>query len=89
MGNRLIGESTMKKLMFGAAAVALVTACSGEDAPTEVKIEEPTLKELTVRTGNPAEAANALAAMSLTESGKLTEIEARWLQDATGVPLIE
>ena len=71
MGNRLIGESTMKKLMFGAAAVALVAACNGNDGPTEVNIEEPTLKELTVRAGDPAEAANALAAMSLSESGGL------------------
>ena len=61
----------MKKLMFGAAALALVTACNQNDGPTEVKIEEPKLKELTVRAGDPAEAAQALAAMSLSESGGL------------------
>lgn len=61
----------MKKLMFGAAALALVTACNSSDSPTEVKIEEPKLKELSVRAGDPAEAAAALAAMSLTESGGL------------------
>lgn len=69
MANRLIGESKMKKLMFGAAAIALLAACGGGDAPAEVNIAEPVLKELSVRTGNPAEAANALAAMSLNDSG--------------------
>jgi len=61
----------MKKLMFGAAALALVTACGQGDDSTEVKIEEPELKELVVRAGDPSEAANALAAMSLSESGGL------------------
>ena len=69
MGKRLIGESTMKKLMFGAAATVLLAACTSEDAPAEVAITEPVLKELTVRAGDPAEAAAALAAMSLTDSG--------------------
>ena len=69
MGNRLIGESTMKKLMFGAAATVLIAACGGADAPAEVNIAEPVLKELTVRAGDPAEAAQALASMSLTDSG--------------------
>ncbi len=59
----------MKKLMFGAAATVLVAACGGADAPAEVNIAEPVLKELTVRAGDPAEAAQALAAMSLTDSG--------------------
>jgi len=61
----------MKKLMFGAAALALVTACGQGDSPEEVNIEEPKLKELSVRAGDPAEAAQALAAMSLSESGGL------------------
>ncbi len=59
----------MKKLMFGAAALALVTACGQGDKPEEVNIEEPTLKELSVRAGDPAEASQALAAMSLADSG--------------------
>ena len=60
----------MKKLMFGAAGIALLAACGGDDnASTEVKITEPVLKELTVRAGDPAEAADALAAMSLNNSG--------------------
>jgi len=59
----------MKKLMFSAAAMALLSACAQGDAPTSVTIDEPTLKELTVRAGDPAEASQALAAMSLTESG--------------------
>ncbi|MEM9573499.1 MAG: hypothetical protein AAF996_18700 [Pseudomonadota bacterium] len=60
----------MKKLMFGAAGIALLAACGGDDnASTEVKITEPVLKELSVRSGDPAEAADALAAMSLANSG--------------------
>lgn len=69
MGLRLKRESIMKKLMYGAAAFALLAACGGEEGSTEVTIAEPTLKELTVRAGDPAEAAAALAAMSLTDSG--------------------
>lgn len=61
----------MKKLMFGAAALSLVAACNANDGPTEVNIAEPELKELTVRAGDPAEAADALAAMALSESGGL------------------
>ena len=59
----------MKKLMFGAAALALVTACGQGDNTTEVNIEEPKLKELSVRAGDPSEAAAALNAMSLSDSG--------------------
>ena len=59
----------MKKLMFGAAALALVTACGQGDGTTEVTISEPTLKELSVRAGDPAEASAALSAMSLSDSG--------------------
>ena len=61
----------MKKLMFGAAGIALLAACGsgGSDATPEVTIAQPVLKELSVRAGNPAEAANALAAMSLSNSG--------------------
>ncbi|MEL6723665.1 MAG: hypothetical protein AAFP81_12770 [Pseudomonadota bacterium] len=59
----------MKKLMFGAAATVLVAACGGADAPAEINVAAPVLKELTVRAGDPAEAAQALAAMSLTDSG--------------------
>ena len=57
----------MKKLMIGAAAIALLTACGPNDKPADVK--EPTLKELVVRQGDPAKAADALAAMSLTDTG--------------------
>ena len=38
--------------------------------------------------GNPLKECVDAALMSLTESGKLAEIEAQWLQDTTGVPLI-
>ncbi|MEL7540901.1 MAG: hypothetical protein AAGJ51_08355 [Pseudomonadota bacterium] len=60
----------MKKLMFGAAGFALLAACGGGGSATpEVTIAEPILKELSVRAGDPTEAANALAAMSLNDSG--------------------
>ena len=59
----------MKKLMFGAATMVLAAACAQGESPAEVTIAEPTLKELTVRAGDPAEAADALAAMALGESG--------------------
>lgn len=57
----------MKKLMIGAAALALLTACGQSDKPADVK--DTVLKELTVRKGDPAKAADALAAMSLTDTG--------------------
>lgn len=38
--------------------------------------------------GNPLKACVDAALAALTESGQLAEIEARWLQDSTGVPLI-
>ena len=69
MGLRLKRESNMKKLIYGAAALTLLTACGSEEAATEVTIAEPTLKELTVRAGDASEAAAALSAMSLTDSG--------------------
>ena len=60
----------MKKLMFGAAGFALLAACNGGgDATPEVTIAEPVLKELSIRAGDPTEAADALAAMSLSDSG--------------------
>lgn len=56
----------MKKLMIGAAALALLTACGQSDKPADVK--DAVVKELTVRKGDPAKAADALAAMSLSET---------------------
>ncbi|MEL7040100.1 MAG: hypothetical protein AAGL90_01175 [Pseudomonadota bacterium] len=59
----------MKKLMFGAGALALLAGCNGSGTSNEVSIAEPQLKEIVVRAGDPAEAADALAAMALTDSG--------------------
>lgn len=57
----------MKKLMIGAAALALLTGCGKTDKPAEVaKVE---LQDLVVRAGDPAKAGDALAAMSLADSG--------------------
>ncbi|SHF13017.1 amino acid ABC transporter substrate-binding protein, PAAT family [Ruegeria intermedia] len=39
--------------------------------------------------GNPLKSCVDAAIAALTESGKLAEIEAKWLQDTTGVPLIK
>ena len=39
--------------------------------------------------GNPLKACVDAALAKMAESGELAEIEAKWLQDATGVPLIQ
>jgi polar amino acid transport system substrate-binding protein len=39
--------------------------------------------------GNPLKACIDTAIASLRENGALAEIEAKWLQDTTGVPLIK
>ncbi|MBR9834689.1 MAG: hypothetical protein GYB42_05760, partial [Alphaproteobacteria bacterium] len=56
----------MKHLLIGAAAIALLTGCNKTDKPSN--IGEVELSDVTVRTGNAANAAEALAAMSLTDS---------------------
>lgn len=56
----------MKHLFLGAAALALLSGCN--EAQTPAAPEEVALAEVSVRTGNPAMAGNALAAMSLTET---------------------
>ena len=56
----------MKNLMLSGAAIALLAACGGAD-----KVTTPTtavLEEASARTGDPAQAAAALAAMSLDAS---------------------
>ncbi|MEL6829457.1 MAG: hypothetical protein AAFO63_04900 [Pseudomonadota bacterium] len=58
----------MKQLMLGAAAIAMVSACNAEDTSTTTPVVQE-LGEIVVRTGNPALAPDALAAMSLAESG--------------------
>lgn len=56
----------MKHLLIGAAALALLTGCNKAAAPNAAT--EVALSELNIRAGNPAKAADALAAMSLTDS---------------------
>lgn len=56
----------MKHLLIGAAALALLTGCNKTEEPSN--IGEVELSDVTVRAGNPANAADALAAMSLTDS---------------------
>ncbi|MEL6663325.1 MAG: hypothetical protein AAFO57_06055 [Pseudomonadota bacterium] len=74
----------MKKLFISAAAVALLSACGGNntDADVEDVVESGTnaavdsaqraledLGNITLRSGDAGQAANALAAMSLSDSG--------------------
>lgn len=51
--------------------------------------ENPDQFGLLMEEGNPLKTCVDAAITALTESGKLAEIEARWLQEATGVPVIE
>jgi len=59
----------------------------GQFAPDQS--DNPDQFGMILEEGNPLKACvdDALAAME--ESGSLAEIEAKWLQDTTGVPLIE
>lgn len=51
--------------------------------------ENPDQFGLLFEEGNPLRDCVNTAITALTESGKLAEIEATWLQEATGVPVIE
>lgn len=64
----------MKHLMLGAAALALLAGCNGNDTPAT---PTTTLADLVVRDGDPAKAGDALAAMALSEgsTGVLTAAE--------------
>jgi polar amino acid transport system substrate-binding protein len=53
------------------------------------RAENPDLFGMLMEEGNPLKECVDAALVSLTESGALAEIEATWLQDATGVPVIE
>lgn len=60
----------MKHLLMGAAALAVLTGCNQTDTPSSSdKPAEVTLSEPTIPAGNPAKAGDALAAMSLSDSG--------------------
>jgi len=51
--------------------------------------ESPDQFGLLMEDGNPLRECVDAALAALTESGQLAEIEAQWLQEATGVPIIE
>jgi len=51
--------------------------------------ENPDLFGMLMEEGNPLKTCVDEALAALTDSGALAAIEAQWLQDATGVPLIE
>ncbi|MDJ0919626.1 MAG: hypothetical protein QNI84_00745 [Henriciella sp.] len=57
----------MKHLMIGAATLALLAGCNASEPATEAA--DVTLAEIIIGEGDPAEAADALAAMSLVDSG--------------------
>jgi len=52
------------------------------------RTETPDQFGMLMEEGNPLKECVDAALAALTESGKLAEIEAQWLQDTTGVPLI-
>ncbi len=53
------------------------------------RTENPDQFGMLMEDGNPLKACVDEALAALTSSGKLAEIEAKWLQDTTGVPLID
>ncbi len=57
----------MKHLLMGAAALALLTGCNNTDTPSGNN--DVVLSKISIPAGDPANAADALAAMSLTDSG--------------------
>lgn len=71
----------MKHLLMGAAALALLTGCNQSDEPSSKG--EVTISKADVRAGNPAMAADALAAMSLDESGGILTFADKSVDGAT------
>jgi polar amino acid transport system substrate-binding protein len=59
----------------------------GQFAPD--KSDNPDQFGMLLEEGNPLKSCIDQALASLSESGQLAEIEAKWLQDTTGVPLIK
>jgi polar amino acid transport system substrate-binding protein len=53
------------------------------------RTENPDQFGLLMEEGNPLRECVNEAITALTESGRLAEIEAEWLQETTGVPVIE
>jgi len=53
------------------------------------RADNPDYFGMLMEEGNPLKECVDAALVALTESGKLAEIEATWLQEATGVPIIE
>lgn len=69
------------------SAVVLDGAAILGQFPAE-RSETPDQFGMLMEEGNPLKDCVDAALMALSESGKLAEIEAQWLQDTTGVPLI-
>jgi len=73
--------------LFLSAVMIEGSAVIGQFASDES--DNPDQFGLLMEDGNPLKACVDEAITSLTESGELAAIEAQWLQDATGVPVIE
>ncbi len=74
----------MKHLLIGAAALALLTGCNSSDNANNGSATEVSLGKLTVRAGDPAKVDDALAAMSLTDSGSgLMSFSGKTVEGAT------
>lgn len=73
--------------LFLSAVMIEGSAVIGQFAPDQS--DNPDQFGLLMEDGNPLKACVDEAITALTESGALAEIEATWLQDATGVPVIE
>jgi polar amino acid transport system substrate-binding protein len=73
--------------LFLSAVMIEGSAVIGQFAPDAS--DNPDQFGLLMEDGNPLKACVDEAITALTESGALAEIEATWLQDATGVPVIE
>ncbi len=73
--------------LFLSAVMIEGSAVIGQFAPDAS--DNPDQFGLLMEEGNPLKACVDDAITALTESGALAEIEATWLQDATGVPVIE
>ena len=73
--------------LFLSAVMIEGSAVIGQFAPDAS--DNPDQFGLLMEDGNPLKECVDAAITALTENGQLAEIEATWLQDATGVPVIE
>ncbi|MEM9605580.1 MAG: ABC transporter substrate-binding protein [Pseudomonadota bacterium] len=92
--NAAIGANQIDAALFDLPTALFLSAVMiegskviGQFAPDSS--DNPDQFGMLMEEGNPLKACVDAALAALTESGKLAEIEAQWLQDTTGVPLIQ